>query len=310
MPQEKTYSQMREEFSKTFYKSIAPRIQQYEYERISILVTTLFICLILVLIASWIVYHGFTTNGGCSRSEAKIVISLLFLAFGIYWLRKKCFEEYIKGIIMPKICKCYGNLTRSCNSYKLSTIFSTTKIIDYYDNVEFDDIFVGQFKNVNYEIIESKFTKGSDRNETIVFDGVIIKLDMNKPFLGRTVIRPNSLLHSSPHPILKHTELEDIQFEKKFDVFTDDEVEARYLITPSFMERLNEMQVAFTADKVSCAFYKKYLFIALHTSKDLFSICSLFKKIDDPKQFFTMFEEILSIIKLIDHFKLNQKIGL
>ena len=40
------------------------------------------------------------------------------------------------------------------------------------------------------------------------------------------------------------------------------------------------------------------------------SICSLFKKIDDPKQFFTMFEEILSIIKLIDHFKLNQKIGL
>ena len=103
---------------------------------------------------------------------------------------------------------------------------------------------------------------------------------------------------------------EDIQFEKKFDVFTDDEVEARYLITPSFMERLNEMQVAFTADKVSCAFYKKYLFIALHTSKDLFSICSLFKKIDEPKQFFTMFEEILSIIKLIDHFKLNQKIGL
>ena len=79
MPQEKTYSQMREEFSKTFYKSIAPRIQQYEYERISILVTTLFIGLILVLIASWIVYHGFTTNGGCSRGEAKIVIGLLFI---------------------------------------------------------------------------------------------------------------------------------------------------------------------------------------------------------------------------------------
>ena len=101
--------------------------------------------------------------------------------------------------------------------------------------------------------------------------------------------------------------------EKAYTIYlqgSDDEVEARYLITPSFMERLNEMQVAFTADKVSCAFYKKYLFIALHTSKDLFSICSLFKKIDDPKQFFTMFEEILSIIKLIDHFKLNQKIGL
>ena len=133
---------------------------------------------------------------------------------------------------------------------------------------------------------------------------------MNKNFTGHTVIKPNSLMHITPSKALRHTELEDIQFEKKFDVFTVDEVEARYLITPSFMERLNEMKVAFTTDKVSCAFYEKYLFVALSTSKDLFSICSLFKKIDDPKQFFTMFEEILSIIKLIDHFKLNQKIGL
>ena len=76
------------------------------------------------------------------------------------------------------------------------------------------------------------------------------------------------------------------------------------------MERLNAMKVAFKANKISCAFYEKYLLVGLSTKKDLFSICSLFKKIDDPKQFFTMFEEILSIIKLIDHFKLNQKIGL
>ena len=99
-------------------------------------------------------------------------------------------------------------------------------------------------------------------------------------------------------------------FKKKFDVFTDDEVEARYLITPSFMERLNNMKTAFSADRVSCAFYDKYLLVGLHTSKDLFSIGSLKEPVNDGKQFFTMFEEILSIIKLIDHFKLNQKIGL
>ena len=58
------------------------------------------------------------------------------------------------------------------------------------------------------------------------------------------------------------------------------------------------------------AFYDKYLLVGLHTSKDLFSICSLKEPVNDGKQFFTMFEEILSIIKLIDHFKLNQKIGL
>lgn len=138
----------------------------------------------------------------------------------------------------------------------------------------------------------------------------MIKLDMNKSFTGNTVIRPDTLKHASPAANLKHTTLEDVVFEKKFDVFTDDEVEARYLITPSFMERLNNMKTAFSADRVSCAFYDKYLLVGLHTSKDLFSICSLKEPVNDGKQFFTMFEEILSIIKLIDHFKLNQKIGL
>ena len=70
------------------------------------------------------------------------------------------------------------------------------------------------------------------------------------------------------------------------------------------------MKVAFRADKIKCSFYKDYLLIGLFTKKDLFSICSLFKRIDEPKQFFTMYEEIVSIIKLIDHFKLDQKIGM
>lgn len=76
------------------------------------------------------------------------------------------------------------------------------------------------------------------------------------------------------------------------------------------MERLNNMKLAFQADKVSCAFYQNQLLIGLHTKKDLFSLCSLFKPVDDANQYYQMFEEILSIIKLIDYFKLNQKTGL
>lgn len=109
---------------------------------------------------------------------------------------------------------------------------------------------------------------------------------------------------------LKHTELEDVEFNRKYDVFTNDEVDARYLITPSFMERLKNMKTAFEADGISCAFFGNLLIVAMSTRKELFSICSLVKPIDDRKQFVQMYEEIVSIIKLIDHFKLNQKIGL
>lgn len=133
---------------------------------------------------------------------------------------------------------------------------------------------------------------------------------MNKNFKGNTVIYSDSLLHKSPSPNLHRTVLEDIKFESKFDVFTDDDVEARYIITPSLMERLNKMKVAFDSLKISASFYKSKFLIGLFTPKDIFSIGTLNKNVCDKAQYMVMFEEILSIMKLIDHFKLNQKTGL
>ena len=117
-------------------------------------------------------------------------------------------------------------------------------------------------------------------------------------------------MHTPPSYKLKYTELEDPEFNKIFDVYTNDEITARYLITPSFMQRLKNMEVAFKADNTSCAFYENYLIIALSTKKDLFSLCSLIKPLKETQQYFQMYEEIVSILKLIDHFKLDQKIGL
>ena len=315
MPQEKTYSQMRNEFTERFYKQIVPKIQKYENERKTTLIRTIcFSTLMIVASILIVILNVFLYSKGYIKefdeNLGKIACALFAGAFLIFPFFKKKFENKIKEKIMPIVCMCFPDLKWSPNLYGSSSMFKNSFLINDYDYSDYDDIFRGQFKDVNFDIIESEFTKGSGKDKTTIFDGVIIKLDMNKNFTGHTVIKPDTLMHTTPSKTLRHTELEDIQFEKKFDVFTDDEVEARYLITPSFMERLNAMKVAFKANKISCAFYEKYLLVGLSTKKDLFSICSLFKKIDDPKQFFTMFEEILSIIKLIDHFKLNQKIGL
>ena len=160
------------------------------------------------------------------------------------------------------------------------------------------------------DIVEAEYTKGRGRNKTTIFEGVIVKLSMNKDFKGHTVIKADSIFHTSPSSALRHTTLEDVVFENKYDVFTDDEVEARYLITPSFMERMNNVKMAFEATGITCAFYRNKLILTIPTCRDLFSLCSLVKPIDDTRQYFQMYEEIISIIKLIDHFKLDQKIGL
>ena len=129
---------------------------------------------------------------------------------------------------------------------------------------------------------------------------------MPKNFESHTLIRPDGVL-KMPIKDLKRTELEDVIFEKKYDVYTNNEVEARVTITTSFMERLNNIEKVFNAKKVYCCFLDNNAYFGLHTEKDMFKICSLKKQINSSEYFVKMFEEIISIYRLIDHLKMAKE---
>ena len=315
MDEIKTYKQMREEFYTKYRNNIVPAVAGFEKERKTKLVLAISLsCGLFIAGLVFMLVNSFYASPEHNINIDGKALGILFaVAIGVYFIFKKTFENKIKEKIMPIVCSCFGDLkwlTLKEKEKANGSILLSSHLIDPYTSESFDDIFEGKHNGVGYTIVECKFTVGSGKNRRIVFKGAVVILDMNKNFTGNTVIRSDSFMHISPAENLRHTTLEDVVFESRFDVYTDDEVEARYLITPSFMERLNNMKVAFSAYNVSCAFYDKYLIIGLHTNKDLFSIGSLFKPIADEKQFFTMYEEIVSIVKLIDHFKLDQKIGL
>lgn len=309
----KSYTQMRNEFYENYQKKILPKVRLYENERKNKNILSIIIIILTTMVSAAmfgsIIYYKLSDD--FAEIVGKIACGIFILGIASRWCIKKEFENSIKSKIMPIVCPCFGDMNWSHTFYNEKDFIKQSYVIPEFTSSSCDDIFIGAYKNVPYHIVESKYEVGSGRNRHVVFEGVIVRIDMNKNFAGHTVIRPDSLFHkASGVGKLRHTTLEDVVFEKKFDVFTDDEVEARYLITPSFMQRLNGMKTAFKAQKVSCAFYKTHLFVALHTPKDLFSLCSLTKPIDDSKQYFEMYEEMVSIVKLIDHFKLDQKIGL
>ncbi len=141
-------------------------------------------------------------------------------------------------------------------------------------------------------------------NSKKIFDGVILKIASVKTFTSHTLIKPDSLVKMTTVN-LNHTELEDVVFEKKYDVYSNDPVDARYLITTAFMERLNNINSVFEAKKLSCAFYQNSVYIALETKKELFAPCNLKKPIDDASAFVEIFQEIISVYRLIEHLKLS-----
>ena len=140
-----------------------------------------------------------------------------------------------------------------------------------------------------------------------------IYIDILVPLLVGFIIfkgAKNEYLDSGETKELNELKLEDPEFSKKYRVYSADQVEGRYLVTPAFMERFKNLQTAFGSKNAKCSFYKDSLIFAISTKKNLFEIGNLFHSLENPKQMTEFFNELSSILALIDYFKLNEKTGL
>ena len=124
------------------------------------------------------------------------------------------------------------------------------------------------------------------------------------------IIFASKFFFSNEQEKLNEIKLEDPEFSKKYRAYSSDQVEGRYLITPAFMERFKNLQTAFGSKNAKCSFYGDNLVFAISTNKNLFEIGNLFHSIENPKQMTEFFNELSSILALIDYFKLNEKTGL
>lgn len=143
------------------------------------------------------------------------------------------------------------------------------------------------------------------------FRGVIVTLTMNKKFKGTTtIIQKNSAdkvnFDTSRY---KQVNLESSDFSKHFDVYSDDQIEARYILTTSMMERIFNIKDAYNAKNIRLHFEEGKVYIVINTGRDMFAM-----GISEQKSRFNDFNklalEMKSLIRLIKELKLNQKIGL
>ena len=304
MKKEDNLQEFRRNYYNTYQNYLVPVLNKFETERKRSLALAIILAIVLCIVGAFIAYVGFKNS---EKGTAKFGGLIFCIGCGMYYMFKKGFEGKIKSQIMGEVCKCFGNM-RWYDFYNGNhRFFSEAGAVPAYTDVEDDDVFIGTYKDVNILIAESEYETGRGNNSNTVFKGVVIKLDMNKKFSGHTVVCSETMMHKTPLAKLKRTELEDVEFEKKYDVFTDDPIEARYILTPTFMEKVKNIEVAFSCKNIKCAFYQESLVIAMTTKTDLFSIGSLIKPVADPKQFENLLNQFVSILALIDTLKLNEQ---
>lgn len=132
------------------------------------------------------------------------------------------------------------------------------------------------------------------------FRGVIVSLAYPNAFSGRTIIRDDyGPLNPAKIEDMKRARMVDLNFERRFEVYTDDQVQARALISPDFMERLMEFSDHYLGRGVQCVFLGRHLHLALNI-EDRFRFAHNFSAFDFREAADTLIAEVGSVCLLLE----------
>ena len=126
--------------------------------------------------------------------------------------------------------------------------------------------FGGQdFEFAEIEALNTPYGQTPDPEGPKGFQGVILKLGIDKTFQSRTVVRFDAGLLNPPSiGGLKRVGFGQSAFEAEFEVYGDDPVEAHYLITPDLIERLLNFRDVLAGRAVQCVFNGGAIYVIMH----------------------------------------------
>ena len=188
-------------------------------------------------------------------------------------------------------------------------------LLPSYNRCKFEDHFSGSRQGCDFELYEAHLEQRRRSNKrtyfVTVFRGVIIRINFPRKVEGVTVISRDSGWFNGMAAIgrsmgghdLKRIGLVDPKFERIFEVYGDDQVLARYMLTPSFMERLITLEEALHGKRVRAMFDEHSgegeLLIAAETG-NLFEIGSMGKPLADQSRVQSIVGELSQILEIID----------
>ncbi len=180
------------------------------------------------------------------------------------------------------------------------------RLLPAYARASFEDLFHGAYKSAVFDLYEGHLeqrhhdSKGRTRYST-VFRGQIMRMVFPRDFLGVTLVRRDAGVFNAfgGGLGLKRVSLEDPVFEKAFEVWGNDQVEARFLLHPVLMQRLLDLESGFKGQRLRCGFEGGDLLVAIEGG-NLFEPGDLFKPFTDPARARRIVDEIASVVRVMD----------
>lgn len=304
------------ELTDYYYKELFPLLQKLETDRTNLKHRVIVAGLILGAIASLI---AFTL-----KSHFEIVI---FAYIGIMTILYKSMTkdytaEFKQGVIKPLIGEIGEKLIYSQDGYLSELIFERSTLFNKADKFSGNDLVRGEVDGVNIEFSDihaqekRKNSKGGSELITI-FKGLFIVSEFNKNFIGKTVVLPDSAQNSFGNVIGSWLQsknssrdelvkMDSVEFEKEFVVYSSDQIEARYILSHSLMEKFIQLKNR-SQRRVSISFVGSKIYIAISYDKDLFEPV-VFSSLLEHKTAMEYVKTLHLAIGVVKELKLNEKI--
>ncbi len=241
--------------------------------------------------------------------------------FFFYNHHAKQFRNSYKTQIIASLAQAQGlhynhQASISRSDYDRSKLFVTKP--DRYWGDDYLNGTVGK-TGIRFSELHTQYqTGGKDKSWHTIFRGIFFIADFNKNFIGETFVLPDvseNVFGSGIGGFFQKmnmmrpelVKLEDVEFEKNFAVYSTDQVEARYILSPALMQRILSLKLRFNT-KVALSFIGSHVYIAITINKNLFEAPWLFSSVDNYKQLEEYYDEIGMCVKIVEILDLNTRI--
>ena len=329
----------REEFHNFYEESLLPRLEKYEIIRqnnIKVLPKTdkakseIFLVFLIFISAILITLILYKTDYSAISKTLMILLICLPLMVDKYLSSKYHrplvrLRKDLKNNILRPILKLFSFYPQDYNVDK--KIINSLGLLGG-SSITVSDSFIGNYNGIIVECAECS----SEQN----FSGLILKIPMNKPFKGKTLIGP------SLETKLPSVSIEDVEFMKRHKIYSTDQIEARYLLTTALIERLNKINGMFLGDSyiirrskiesedlqnvevavgdnyeaetykgrsLRVYFENGYVYLFIPTVVNFFEI-SLEASLLNEDKYWLICQQINLILEIVEYFKLDKDLGL
>jgi hypothetical protein len=163
---------------------------------------------------------------------------------------------------------------------------------------------------------EYKSGSGKDSHWHTIFKGLFFIADFNKDFRGQTVVLPDTAekLFGGLGKMLQEwnfsradlIKLEDPEFEREFAVYGYNQIEARYILSTSLMQRILDFKRK-TGTKIYLSFTGSKVYVAVSMNRNMFEP-KYFSKLDTFDPIFDYYRDLSFAIGIVDDLNLNTRI--